>query len=65
MSAIDLTSAVEEIAKDETLTPANLISRIADGKLRAFSGTVDLEAVYRQTVKITEAGISRAEIIQA
>ena len=60
MSAIDLTSAVEEIAKDETLTPANLISRIADGKLRAFSGTVDLEAgtylddVYAQNKSLAE-----------
>ena len=59
-SAIDLNSAVEGIEKNEDLTPANLIARIADGKLRAFAGTVDLEAgsylddVYAQNKSLSE-----------
>lgn len=60
VSDFDPMSAVSSINEGEDLTPAILISRIADGKLRAFAGTVDLETgtylddVYAQNKSLSE-----------
>jgi hypothetical protein len=59
-SAVNLTAAIAAAAQDTALTPADQISRIADGKLRAFAGTIDigtgvyLDDVYAQNKSVAE-----------
>jgi len=58
--AVDLTSAVVAAEQDETLTPADQIDRIAEGKLQAFAGTINLSTgvylddVYAQNKSVAE-----------
>ena len=59
-SAVDFTSADVAAAQDENLTPADQIDRIADGKLQAFTGTINLttgvylDDVYAQNKSVAE-----------
>lgn len=59
-SGVDFTSAVVAAAQDEALTPADQIDRIADGKLQAFTGTINittgvyLDDVYAQNKSVAE-----------
>lgn len=59
-SDVDFSSAVIAAAQDETLTPADQIDRIAEGKLQAFTGTINkitgayLDDVYAQNKSVAE-----------
>ncbi|MFA1625588.1 sacsin N-terminal ATP-binding-like domain-containing protein [Rhizobium mongolense] len=59
-SAIDLAPAAVAAEEDETLTPADQIDRIADGKVQAFAGTININAgvylddVYAQNKSVAE-----------
>lgn len=59
-SAVDLTSAFAAAAQHEALTPADQIDRIAEGKLQAFAGTINiatgvyLDDVYAQNKSVAE-----------
>lgn len=58
--AVDLTSAVVAADQNETSTPADQIDRIAEGKLQAFAGTINLSTgvylddVYAQNKSVAE-----------
>lgn len=58
--AFDLTPAAVSAEQDEALTPADQIHRIADGKLQAFAGTINISAgvylddVYAQNKSVAE-----------
>jgi hypothetical protein len=60
VSEVDLTSSAASTAQDDALTPAARIDRIADGKLQAFGGTINIAAgiylddVYAQNKSIAE-----------
>ncbi|QIO48174.1 DUF3883 domain-containing protein (plasmid) [Rhizobium leguminosarum bv. trifolii] len=57
---IDLTPAAVAAEEDETPTPAYQIDRIADGKVQAFAGTININAgvylddVYAQNKSVAE-----------
>ncbi|CAM2340728.1 sacsin N-terminal ATP-binding-like domain-containing protein [Burkholderia vietnamiensis] len=59
-SDVDFTSAVVAAAQDEALTPAAQIERLAEGKLQAFTGTINtttgvyLDDVYAQNKSVAE-----------
>lgn len=59
-TAVDLAPINGADERDNDLAPADLIARIAEGKLRAFAGTVDVEAgvylddVYAQNKSLSE-----------
>ena len=59
-SVVDLTDPVASEEQNEALTPADQIHRIAEGKLRAFAGTIDvttgiyLDDVYAQNKSVAE-----------
>ncbi len=59
-SIVGSTSGVAAAAQGETLTPAQQIDRIADGKLQAFAGTINiatgvyLDDVYAQNKSVAE-----------
>jgi hypothetical protein len=59
-SANDLTSPTTSTEQYEALTPAERIDRIADGKLQAFGGTINIAAgvylddVYAQNKSVAE-----------
>ena len=58
--AVDLTSAVVAADQNEASTPADQIDRIAEGKLQAFAGTINLSTgvylddVYAQNKSVAE-----------
>jgi hypothetical protein len=60
VSVIDLKSSGAAAEHDEALKPADQINRIADGKLRAFAGTINvdlgvyLDDVYAQNKSVAE-----------
>ena len=60
VSVVDNKSSVALAERDEDLKPADQIKRIADGKLRAFAGTIDIDAgvylddVYAQNKSVAE-----------
>jgi len=59
-NAVDLTLSIVEAEQDEALEAAEQIGRIADGKLKAFAGTIDIPAgaylddVYAQNKSVAE-----------
>lgn len=59
-NAVDLTLPIVDAEQDEALEAAEQIGRIADGKLKAFAGTIDITAgaylddVYAQNKSVAE-----------